>query len=112
MAASAEVRTTGSCSHSGRGRLLGKQGVKTLPNSTSSGWMSEKRMISLVDRRRELEAQRGEVMAEAAGEAGAEPGCGAGVSEGFLPPPGPLNRAEGGRHLLRWAQLRTWTPET
>ena len=36
-----------------------------------------------------MEAQRGEVMAEAAGEAGAEPGCGAGVSEGFLPAEGP-----------------------
>ena len=36
-----------------------------------------------------MEAQGGEVMAEAAGEAGAEPGCGAGVSEGFLPAEGP-----------------------
>ena len=36
----------------------------------------------------------------------------AGVSEGFLPPLGLLNRAEGGWHLLRWAQLRMWTPET
>ena len=36
-----------------------------------------------------MEAQRGEVMAEAAGEAEEEPGCGAGVSEGFLPAEGP-----------------------
>ena len=31
VAASAELRTTGSCSHSARGRLLGKQGVGRTP---------------------------------------------------------------------------------
>ena len=36
----------------------------------------------------------------------------AGVSDGFRPPPGPLNSAEGGRRLLRWSQLGMWTPET
>ena len=35
----------------------------------------------------------------------------AGVSGSFLLLPGPLDSAEGGRRLLRWAQLGTWAPE-
>ena len=47
-AASAELRTTGSCSHSARGRFLGKQGVVGPPPiSPSSGQLSEQSVISL-----------------------------------------------------------------
>ena len=70
-------------------------------------------MMSLVDRRRELEAQR-EVRSWPRQQVkqGQSLDVEAGVSEGCLPPLGLLNRAEGGRHLLRWAQLKMWTPET
>ena len=45
VAASAELRTSASCSHSARGRLLGKHGGRTPPISPSSGQLPEKRMI-------------------------------------------------------------------
>ena len=45
VAASAELRTSGSCSHSARGRLLGEQGSRTPPISPSSGQLPEKRII-------------------------------------------------------------------
>ena len=66
--------------------------------------------MSLVDRRKQnLREMRswpeGQVKQEQSLDVGA------GVSEGFLPPLRPLNGVEGGRHLLRWAQLRKWTPE-
>ena len=45
-AASAELRTAVSCSHSARGRLQGKQGVgRTPPISPSSGQLSEQTLI-------------------------------------------------------------------
>ena len=54
-----------------------------------------------------MEAQRSETMAQ-----GQSLDVEADVSDGFLPPPGPLNSEEGGRRLLRWSQLGMWTPET
>ena len=45
VAASAELRTTGSCSHLASGRPLGEQGGRTPPISPSSGQLPEKRMI-------------------------------------------------------------------
>ena len=68
-------------------------------------------MIVTSWQKKEIEAQRGEAMAEAPGEAGAEPGCGGRCVWGLPPTLGLLNRAEGGRHFLRCAQLKMWTPE-